>query len=1574
MKSFRHTYIWAIGFILFALMQTFAASGKEASYPGDSSTDYGGDSTSCPPPHVLSYDSTIYLCEVDQICFDVVAVNSGGDSLLITQVEGPGQFEMLTDTSGQTCFTPIEVDSTTYMFGYTVDGISSTNGDEPAPDSPACNWDTVRITVVLNQPPYVNMAEDFSILLCHPENLCFPAHADDLDFDIDSVWTEYGSYHSATNQFCFYADTPGVYTLILNAVDTCAITAADTTIVTVELNSAPVAACPGDDTLFVSNLSDVCVAGFVCNDPDDNLVSCVSSPGTLNSNTVCFTPVPGPNTITLIATDNCSEADTCQTTIHVVINSPPVVSGMPDTTLYLCYPQEICLPVEIFDQDGDIDTIIVNRGSYNNDSVCFIPYDSGHYEIIVTAVDSYGNVGADTAIVVIETDQGVSIECPDDTYIFTCQLVDTFCFPIVIHGFHENIEVEGINTWYDPLTDSTGNVCFWSACGNTNHITVRVTTPCNTYSCDFTVTVVCNSNPLVILPPDTTVVACETDDICLPVGISDVDGNLSYVDVDVDGGEGYYNSATSKVCFTPDTTIIYLINVTAHDACKATGQDQIAVQVVTNSPPEATCPDDDTLFVCDLSEICIDGFICSDPDGNLTSCEVSPGTLSGDTVCFTPVEGANTITLIATDACGEADTAEICVIVEMGDFVQIDCPLDTIDIWLCNAGEVFWPLDIMGDNYQVQTSSGTWHNDSLCFFANTNGLYNIEVIATSECNKDTCYVLFDVLISEEVSITCPSDTTVLLCGPDTRCFQYGVSSNVDSVRVSPPAYIINDSTVCVPLLEAGDSTMTMIADGPCGSDTCTFTVTARFNSPPDVDAGNDTTFTLCDLSEICIPFTATDIDTNIVNVTSSLGVVEDSQVCFTPQDFETYDIIIAAVDECGASDSDTVVVTVNPGGTVNIVCPSDIQYDTICGPTTICDSVTIMPENAQVTVLPPTGYYDSLTSQVCIPVDQSDTINVTVIAEALCGSDTCVFTLDVTLAQPPEITCPNQIDTMLYLIERDTLCYPVSVVGTISQIDVSPIGFYYDGQVCIPVDTAGIYEIEIAASGVCGTDTCFTTIEISDVCIRLSIDGGESVPVGVTKEVDMFIETDNTIGGFDILLKYDVPGLTFLGATDSCTDIESWEYFTYRDSALIGLVRFIGIADINNGAHHPPDSSLSPDGLFIEMQFYVSNDQNLGGWFLPISFIWYDCGDNTFSNVTGDDLYVDLRIFNMEGTVIWDEQDDVNFPESLRSYGLGAPDICVEGGGVGKPKPIRCIEFINGGICVTPPESLDLRGDVNLNGIPYEIADAVLFTNYFIYGLSVFRVNLAGQIAATDINADGLTLSVADMVYLIRVIIGDADPIPKLTPYDEELSLSTDYDSDVISITSHAVSDIGAALFVYDINDNLAIDEPRLAPGAEEMDLMYGIEEGQLKVLIYNIGTNRIPAGTNRLVEIPYRGNGQLNLTHAEIVDYQGRPYMVSGKVSQIPTGFVLSQNYPNPFNPTTTISFSLPQSTGWTLNIYNISGGLVREYRGSSEAGTITLEWNGRTEDGVQAASGVYFYRLEAADFTETRKMILLK
>ena len=89
-----------------------------------------------------------------------------------------------------------------------------------------------------------------------------------------------------------------------------------------------------------------------------------------------------------------------------------------------------------------------------------------------------------------------------------------------------------------------------------------------------------------------------------------------------------------------------------------------------------------------------------------------------------------------------------------------------------------------------------------------------------------------------------------------------------------------------------------------------------------------------------------------------------------------------------------------------------------------------------------------------------------------------------------------------------------------------------------------------------------------------------------------------------------------------------------------------------------------------------------------------------------------------------------------------------------------------------------------------------------------------------------------------------------------------------------------------------------------------------------------------------------------------------------LPTSFMLVQNYPNPFNTTTTIEYSIPRSENVSIVIYNLlSEEVARLVKAEMPAGYHTATWNASN-----VSSGIYFYRLRAGDFVQTKKMVLLK
>ena len=94
-----------------------------------------------------------------------------------------------------------------------------------------------------------------------------------------------------------------------------------------------------------------------------------------------------------------------------------------------------------------------------------------------------------------------------------------------------------------------------------------------------------------------------------------------------------------------------------------------------------------------------------------------------------------------------------------------------------------------------------------------------------------------------------------------------------------------------------------------------------------------------------------------------------------------------------------------------------------------------------------------------------------------------------------------------------------------------------------------------------------------------------------------------------------------------------------------------------------------------------------------------------------------------------------------------------------------------------------------------------------------------------------------------------------------------------------------------------------------------------------------------------------------------------------VPLSFELKQNYPNPFNPSTTIEFSLAAGAHVTILIYNLLGQYVASAIDTDlPAGPHSLTWNGLNSSGRPVASGVYLYRMQTAQYSETRAMTLLR
>ena len=96
---------------------------------------------------------------------------------------------------------------------------------------------------------------------------------------------------------------------------------------------------------------------------------------------------------------------------------------------------------------------------------------------------------------------------------------------------------------------------------------------------------------------------------------------------------------------------------------------------------------------------------------------------------------------------------------------------------------------------------------------------------------------------------------------------------------------------------------------------------------------------------------------------------------------------------------------------------------------------------------------------------------------------------------------------------------------------------------------------------------------------------------------------------------------------------------------------------------------------------------------------------------------------------------------------------------------------------------------------------------------------------------------------------------------------------------------------------------------------------------------------------------------------------------SHITNSFLIQQNYPNPFNPKTNITYNIPEEGLVKITVYDIIGNVIKNLVSKNQSsGSKSIQWNATNNQGQPVSAGVYLYSIEAEDFRQTKKMILLK
>jgi hypothetical protein len=597
--------------------------------------------------------------------------------------------------------------------------------------------------------------------------ICIPVSITDIDNNIDKIETNLGYY--SNGNVCFTPSSAGVYYIITSVTDDCDAYDEDTTIITVEVGQPISLDCPDDTSVFICEPDTLCfpIGGI----PNDAEISVFPPSAWYNADnsTICFfTNCVVEKDLKIVVANDCDTA-ACEFTVNVTMNSRPLVLLPPDKTITLCNIEEICVPVGIADADYNLADVTVwpEEAVYNpnNGRICFTPTGSGDYVIKAVATDACGVSDSDSTIITVNMNSAPVVVSAAD---FATELCDPteICFQVDITDIDMNIlsiEVLPSGT-YNP---GTGTVCFTPNASGIYELITIATDSCGIAAEDTTIiTVAMNTPPIISIEPYTLVVVCDHNPICLPISISDIDNNIDTIIVT---GANYTGEF---VCLEDITPGIHEIIISVIDTCQAVTVDTAIIEIILNSPPVVVAADDSSVFQCTFEEICYDVAV-SDPDNNILITSTNYGQYNSQTgqICFTPDDtGTYQIIITVVDDCQDvaADTTNITV--TTGDVADIDCPVEPVYYSFCEPTTICHPITFAPVDAIISTiPDGIYSNGELCFLADTTGTYVIEVIADAECGADTCLFEFAVDVGETAQITCPTDTSIFRCGPETVC-------------------------------------------------------------------------------------------------------------------------------------------------------------------------------------------------------------------------------------------------------------------------------------------------------------------------------------------------------------------------------------------------------------------------------------------------------------------------------------------------------------------------------------------------------------------------------------------------------------------------------------------------------------------------------------------------------------------------------------------------------------------------------------------------------------------------------------
>ena len=365
----------------------------------------------------------------------------------------------------------------------------------------------------------------------------------------------------------------------------------------------------------------------------------------------------------------------------------------------------------------------------------------------------------------------------------------------------------------------------------------------------------------------------------------------------------------------------------------------------------------------------------------------------------------------------------------------------------------------------------------------------------------------------------------------------------------------------------------------------------------------------------------------------------------------------------------------------------------------------------------------------------------------------------------------------------------------------------------------------------------------------------------------------NQIESFEFLIGYETHALTMVKVLPgSLIDSGKFEYFSSRPGPFEGcdstcpsaMMKISGKRDVENGVENK--YKIDTPGYLIRLKYLFTSNYNYTCKYVPVRFYWLSCEDNNLTDEADKPICSKTEVLDYSNCKII-ANNNHKYIKPL----TGCNDMVTQ-------KDTRLI--LRNGFIHAICNVLDARGDVNLNGCSGEIEDIRMFIDYFLYGVSMFKINYFGQSAATDVNGDGKQLTIRDLIYMIRDFEHRIDhrhcPFPTSEKTINGHLYFIDTDSSII-IKTNSEDSLGGMYMTFYTPDLKSEDEYQIITSTDlqNMDVSHNLQNDTLKMLIFQFSNDQksatIKKGPNDILEIIYSG-ARPRLIHASAAGFLAEP------------------------------------------------------------------------------------------------------